>query len=46
MKNAVIAGYCRSPFTPANKGLLSKVRPDGIAAQVVSEEHRGTLIPC
>lgn len=35
MKNVVIAGYCRSPFTPANKGLLSKIRPDDIAAQVV-----------
>ena len=35
MKNVVIAGYCRSPFTPAHKGLLSKVRPDDLAAQVV-----------
>ncbi|MGR8950864.1 MAG: thiolase family protein [Gammaproteobacteria bacterium] len=35
MKSVVIAGYCRSPFTPANKGLLSKIRPDDIAAQVV-----------
>lgn len=35
MKNVVIAGYCRSPFTPANKGLLSKIRPDDVAAQVV-----------
>jgi acetyl-CoA acyltransferase len=35
MKNAVIAGYCRSPFTPAHKGLLSKVRPDDLAAQVI-----------
>lgn len=35
MKNVVIAGYCRSPFTPAYKGLLSTVRPDDIAAQVV-----------
>lgn len=35
MKNVVIAGYCRSPFTPATKGLLSKVRPDDLAAQVV-----------
>jgi acetyl-CoA acyltransferase len=35
MKNVVIAGYCRSPFTPAHKGLLSTVRPDNLAAQVV-----------
>jgi acetyl-CoA acyltransferase len=35
MNNVVIAGYCRSPFTPAHKGLLSTVRPDDLAAQVV-----------
>jgi acetyl-CoA acyltransferase len=35
MKNVVIAGYARSPFTPAKKGELAKVRPDDIAAQVV-----------
>ncbi|MGR9045422.1 MAG: thiolase family protein [Gammaproteobacteria bacterium] len=35
MKQVVIAGYCRSPFTPANKGLLLKVRPDDLTAQVV-----------
>ncbi|CAA9891590.1 3-ketoacyl-CoA thiolase [Candidatus Methylobacter favarea] len=35
MKNVVIAGYCRSPFTPANKGKLVKVRPDDFAAQVI-----------
>jgi len=35
MKNVVIAGYCRSPFTPAHKGLLSTVRPDDLAARVV-----------
>ncbi|WP_394753961.1 thiolase family protein [Crenothrix sp.] len=35
MKNVVIAGYCRSPFAPANKGLLSKVRPDDLVAQVI-----------
>jgi len=36
MKNVVIAGYCRSPFTPAHKGRLIKVRPDDLAAQVVN----------
>jgi acetyl-CoA acyltransferase len=35
MKNAVIAGYVRSPFTPAAKGQLRGVRPDELAAQVV-----------
>ena len=35
MKNAVIAGYVRSPFTPAGKGALREVRPDELAAQVV-----------
>ncbi|MFZ2168700.1 MAG: thiolase family protein [Methylococcaceae bacterium] len=35
MKNVVIAGYCRSPFTPAYKGRLIAVRPDDLAAQVV-----------
>lgn len=36
MKNVVIAGYCRSPFTPAQKGQLAKVRPDDLAAQVIN----------
>jgi len=35
MKNVVIAGYGRSPFTPAKKGPLRGVRPDELAAQVV-----------
>lgn len=35
MNNAVIAGYTRSPFTPAVKGALRGVRPDELAAQVV-----------
>ncbi|TAL46251.1 MAG: thiolase family protein [Methylovulum sp.] len=35
MKNVVIAGFCRSPFTPAHNGRLSKVRPDDLCAQVV-----------
>ncbi len=37
MKSVVIAGYARSPFTPAKKGALASVRPDDIAAQVVRE---------
>ncbi len=35
MKNVVIAGYARSPFTAAQKGELVKVRPDELAAQVI-----------
>ena len=35
MENVVIAGYARSPFTPANKGDLTRVRPDELAAQVI-----------
>ncbi len=35
MKNVVIAGYCRSPFTPAHKGLLTTVRPDDLVSHVV-----------
>ncbi len=44
MKQVVIAGYCRSPFTPAHKGLLSTVRPDVLAAQVVKGLIRKTGI--
>jgi len=33
---AVIAAYARSPFTPAKKGALAGVRPDTLAAQVVT----------
>ncbi len=35
-KNVVIAGYVRSPFHLARKGELVKVRPDDLAAQVVT----------
>lgn len=35
MSNVVIAGYVRSPFQPAKKGELARVRPDDIAAQMV-----------
>ncbi len=35
MKDVVIAGYARSPFTLARKGALTKVRPDELAAQVI-----------
>ena len=36
MKNVVIAAYARSPQTFAHKGSLARVRPDDLAAQVVS----------
>lgn len=35
MKSIVIAEYVRSPFTPAYKGDLARVRPDEMAAQVI-----------
>ncbi len=35
MKNVVIAGYVRSPFTFAARGELAKMRPDALAAQTV-----------
>jgi acetyl-CoA acyltransferase len=36
MSRTVIAGYARSPFTPAKRGELASVRPDDLAAQVVA----------
>ena len=35
MKNIVIAGYVRSPFTLSGKGALSATRPDELAGQIV-----------
>ncbi|AKH19333.1 thiolase family protein [Sedimenticola thiotaurini] len=35
MKNIVIAGYARTPFTLSNKGALVKTRPDDLAAAAV-----------
>lgn len=35
MKQVVIAGYARTPFTLANKGELARVRPDELAAAAV-----------
>ena len=37
MKTIVIANYLRSPFTPAVKGELAKVRPDEMAGQLIKE---------
>lgn len=36
MKQVVIAGYARTPFTLANKGELARVRPDDLAATAVN----------
>jgi acetyl-CoA acyltransferase len=35
MPSAIISAYVRSPFTPAHKGALAKVRPDDLAVQVI-----------
>ena len=35
MTRAVVAAYARSPFTPARRGALARVRPDDLAARVV-----------
>ena len=35
MKPVVVVAYFRSPFTPAAKGELARVRPDDLAAQVI-----------
>jgi len=45
MKNVVIAGYARSPFTLAFKGELARVRPDELAAQVVRALVSRTGVP-
>ena len=42
MRNVVIAGYARSPFTFAEKGALKNVRPDELAARVVEGLIRRT----
>jgi acetyl-CoA acyltransferase len=45
MTDVVIAGYARSPFTPAKKGDLTTVRPDDLAAAVVKELVARTKVP-
>ena len=37
MKNSVLVGFKRSPFTIANKGLLTSVRPEDILSQVIND---------
>ena len=45
MQNAVIAGYARSPFQPAHKGALTRLRPDDLTAQVVRALIERTGVP-
>ena len=42
--NAVLVGFKRSPFTIANKGLLSKIRPEDILSQVINDLVKTTNI--
>ena len=42
--NTVIVGFKRSPFTIANKGLLSKIRPEDILSQVINDLIKTTNI--
>ena len=42
--NAVLVGFKRSPFTIANKGLLSKIRPEDILSQVITDLIKSTNI--
>ena len=42
--NVVLAGFKRSPFTIANKGLLSTIRPEDILSQVINDLVRTTNI--
>jgi len=45
MKEVVIAGYARSPFTFASKGELSRIRPDELTAQTVSVSYTHLTLP-
>ena len=42
--NVVLVGFKRSPFTIANKGLLSKIRPEDILSQVINDLIKTTNI--
>jgi len=44
MKNAVLVGFKRSPFTIANKGLLASIRPEDILSQVINDLIKTTNI--
>ena len=36
MRNAVIVGYKRSPFTFARKGEMANIRPEDILSQTIN----------
>ena len=42
--NTVLVGFKRSPFTIANKGLLSNIRPEDILSQVINDLIKTTNI--
>ena len=42
--NTVLVGFKRSPFRIANKGLLSKIRPEDILSQVINDLIKTTNI--
>ena len=44
-QSIVIAGYARSPFHPAHKGALVKVRAEDLAAQVIKGLVARTKVP-
>lgn len=44
-RKAVIAGYCRTPFTFAGKGALSTLRPDDLGALVIRALLDRTGVP-
>ena len=44
MKKSVLVGFKRSPFTIANKGLLSSVRPEDILSQVINDLIKTTKV--
>ena len=44
MRNIVLVGFKRSPFTIANKGLLAKVRPEDILSQTINSLMQETKI--
>ena len=44
MRNVVLVGFKRSPFTIANKGLLATLRPEDILSQVINDLIQTTNI--
>ena len=44
MRNAVIVGFKRSPFTMAKKGELAGVRPEDILSQTIDSLVNGKIV--